>query len=103
MGKSSTPATITIELIPDRALGGFTARVPDIPVYGEGDTEDQAIADLKVALRGYIETFGLEDALARINAPSAIRELDWDLNVLAGDLTAAYSSAPRPAPPPTPR
>ncbi len=28
---------------------------------GEGETEDAAIADLKEAFRGYIETFGLDD------------------------------------------
>ena len=54
---------ITIELIPDLEEGGYTARLPDIPAYGEGDTEDEAIADLKEALCGYIEAFGIDDAL----------------------------------------
>ena len=70
---------ITIELIPDRDFGGFTARVPDLPAYGEGETEEEAIDDLKEAVRGYIETFGLADALARISAPLEVRQLDWDL------------------------
>jgi predicted RNase H-like HicB family nuclease len=69
---------ITVELIPDPEQGGFTARLPDIPAYGEGETEDEAIADLKEAIRGYIETFGLEDALARLSTP-AVRQLDWNL------------------------
>jgi predicted RNase H-like HicB family nuclease len=56
--------------------------VPDIPAYGEGETEEQALEDLREALRGYIEAFGLEDALSRISRPS-IRELDWDLAELA--------------------
>lgn len=72
---------ITVELIPDPEQGGFTARLPDLPAYGEGETEDEAIADLKEAVRGYIETFGLEDALARLTSP-AIRHLDWDLTRL---------------------
>ncbi len=58
---------VIIELIPDREQGGFTARVPDIPAYGEGETGQEATDDLKEALRGYIETFGLDDALARVN------------------------------------
>ena len=49
---------LTVELIPDPEFGGFTARLPDIPAYGEGQTEDEAIADLKEALRAYIEAFG---------------------------------------------
>ena len=32
---------------------GFTARIPDVPAYGEGETEEAAIADLKEAIRGY--------------------------------------------------
>ena len=73
---------LTVELIADPDLGGFTARLPDIPAYGEGETEDEAIADLREALRGYIETFGLEDALSRVSRP-AIRQIDWDLAELA--------------------
>ena len=57
---------LTVEIIPDTEQGGFTARVPDIPAYGEGSTEDEAIADLKEALAAYVEAFGLEDALARV-------------------------------------
>ena len=70
----------TVELIPDSEQGGFTARVPDIPAYGEGDTENEAIADLKEALHAYIETFGLEDALSRLNQPTALRHLDLELD-----------------------
>ena len=71
-----------MELIPDPELGGFTARIPDIPAYGEGETEEAAIADLKEALRGYIDTFGIDNALDRLNTPSALRKLDWDLSRL---------------------
>ena len=74
---------VSVELIPDHELGGYTARVPDIPAYGEGETEQAAIADLKEALRGYIEAFGLEDALERLIAPVTIRELDWDFGGIA--------------------
>lgn len=74
---------LIVEIIPDPELAGFTARVPDIPAYGEGDTEEAAIADLKEALTAYLETFGLDDARARLNAPSALRHLDLELADLA--------------------
>jgi predicted RNase H-like HicB family nuclease len=64
---------LTVEIIPDAEQGGFTARVPDIPAYGEGETEDEAAADLKEALAVYVEAFGLEDALSRVNAPASLR------------------------------
>ncbi len=55
-----------VEIIADSEEGGFTARLPGIPAYGEGETEEEAIADLREALQGYVEAFGLEDALARL-------------------------------------
>jgi predicted RNase H-like HicB family nuclease len=73
---------VMIELIADPDEGGFTARVPDIPAYGEGETEEQAIDDLRVALKGYIQTFGLEDAMGRIVTPQ-LRPANWDLTELA--------------------
>lgn len=76
------PSLVSVELIPDLEQGGFTARLPDIPAYGEGETEEAAIADLKEAVHGYIETFGLEDAVARLTSPTTVRQLDWDLTKL---------------------
>jgi predicted RNase H-like HicB family nuclease len=40
--------------------------VPNIPAYGEGATEDEAIADLKEALRAYIGVFGVRESLSRL-------------------------------------
>jgi predicted RNase H-like HicB family nuclease len=74
---------ITVELIPDPEQGGFTARIPDVPAYGEGETEEEAIADLREAIQGYIETFGLDDVLARLSTPSALRHVNWNLAELA--------------------
>lgn len=70
----------TVELIPDTELGGFTTRVPDIPAYGEGTTEDEAITDLREALLAWVEEFGLEDALSRLNQPSTLRSIGLELD-----------------------
>ncbi|HEX5432250.1 MAG TPA: hypothetical protein VFW83_09800 [Bryobacteraceae bacterium] len=70
----------TVELIPDSEQGGFTARIPDIPAHGEGGTEEDVIADLREALRAYVEAFGWEDALARVNEPSSLRKVDLELD-----------------------
>ncbi|HEY3392222.1 MAG TPA: hypothetical protein VGK58_05925, partial [Lacipirellulaceae bacterium] len=72
---------LTIEIIPDPEESGFTARLRDIPAYGEGESEYEAIDDLK-ATRGYIETFGLEDALSRVTHPT-LRTIELDLADLA--------------------
>ena len=70
---------LIVELIPDPELGGFTARIPDIPAYGEEKTDDEAIMDLKEALWACIEAFGIDDALARANVALTVRPLDWPL------------------------
>lgn len=76
---------LTIELIPDDEQGGFTATIPDIPAYGEGDTESAAIEDLKQALRLYIEVRGVKAAVALVRPPIVTRQLDLDLAELTGD------------------
>ncbi len=73
---------LAIELISDPEQGGFTARVPDIPAYGEGETAEQAISDLREALIGYIESFGLDDAMSRVLMPT-VQTVDWNLSELA--------------------
>ena len=82
--KNFSVSPLVVELIPDPEQGGYTARVPDIPAYGEGKTEEEAIADLKEALQAYVEAFGLEDATARMSRPSSLRQLDWNLAEFAG-------------------
>ena len=76
---------LTVELIPDPEIDGYTARVPDIPAYGEGETEEEAIADLKEALSAYIQAFGVDEATARLNPPSSLRQLDLELEDLVRD------------------
>ena len=66
---------VTIELIPDE-VSGFTAVLPGLAVVGEGETEQNAIADLIVCLNGYIEQYGIADVLSRIIAPSQIRQIN---------------------------
>ena len=75
---------LTVELIPDPELGEYTARVPDIRAYGEGETEEDATADLKKALVAYVESFGLDEATIRLNPPSSLRHLDVELEDLVG-------------------
>ena len=65
---------LTVELIPDPEIGGFTARIPDVPAYGEGETEEAAITDLKEALKAYIDAFGIEDAKERVNQNVTLRQ-----------------------------
>ena len=55
-GRIANMKYLTVELIPDPEIGGFTARVPDIPAYGE--------------------------SAARLNQPSSLRRLELELEDL---------------------
>ena len=80
-GSRSQSDPTVIEIIPDPQQSGFTARIPGVPAYGEGETEAQAIADLRHTLMGYIDTYGLEDAESRVLS-CRIRVVDWHLRDL---------------------
>ena len=54
---------VTIEIIPDPELGGFTARAP---AYGEGESEEEAIQDLKVALRGFMVSERCDESIRNV-------------------------------------
>ena len=73
--------SLTAELIPDMEMGGFTGRGPDIPAYGEGGTEEEAVANLKIALAAHFEAFGSGDAMARLNPLSFPRQIDMGREV----------------------
>lgn len=80
--KATSPTGLYIELIPDPEQGGFTAHVPNIPAYGEGETEKEAMNDLKEALIGYIEAFGLEETLSRVSKAPKFCFVQWKLDKL---------------------
>jgi antitoxin HicB len=43
-------------LLPDLEVGGYTVEVPSLPgCISEGDTIDEALANIKDAIEGYIE------------------------------------------------
>ena len=53
---------LTAELIPDPKNGGYTVYCPEFDVMTQGDDPDDALANLKEALRGYIKAVGIKKA-----------------------------------------
>ena len=53
---------LTAELIPDPRNGGYTIYCPEFDVMTQGDDPDDALANLKEALRGYIKAVGIKKA-----------------------------------------
>jgi predicted RNase H-like HicB family nuclease len=66
---------LTAELVPYPKFCGYTACVQHIPAYGEGETQEAAIGDLKEAIAVYLEDFGLEYAISRLSPRNSLRQL----------------------------
>jgi predicted RNase H-like HicB family nuclease len=63
---------ITAELTPDTQEGGYSVYCPELDIYSQGDTAEEAIKNLKEAVTGYIKVVGIEEALKEFKPP--IRE-----------------------------
>ena len=63
---------LTAELIPDTHNGGYTAHCPELDVMSQGDDPDDAIANLREAIQGYIKTVGVKKAFKEY------RKLIWE-------------------------
>lgn len=63
---------VTAELTPDPRDGGYVVYCPEFDIASQGDDPDEAITNLKEALRGYIAVVGIKQALREYRHP--IRE-----------------------------
>ena len=63
---------ITAELIPDPHNGGYIVYCPEFDVMTQGDNPDEALANIKEAVRGYVKTIGIRQAFKEYRHP--IRE-----------------------------
>ena len=55
--KTAYHIIVTAELIPDEEEGGYTVYCPELDIYTQGDTVEEAIANLREAAEGYEESF----------------------------------------------
>lgn len=53
---------LTAELIPDPQNGGYTVYCPEFDLMTQGNDPDDALTNLKEAVRGYIKTIGIKKA-----------------------------------------
>jgi predicted RNase H-like HicB family nuclease len=57
--------TITAELTPDEAEGGYVVYCPELDIYTQGETVEECIENLQEAATGYIKVVGLENLKLR--------------------------------------
>ncbi len=66
---------VTAELTPDEEEGGYSVHCPELDIYTQGETVEDAIANLREAAEGYIEVVGL-DGLGLRPKPAIRREVE---------------------------
>ncbi|WP_273843183.1 type II toxin-antitoxin system HicB family antitoxin [Rubrobacter calidifluminis] len=55
--RSETMRRFAVAIHPDPEDGGFVASIPSLPgVYGQGETEEEALEDVKAALEFTLES-----------------------------------------------
>jgi len=70
---------VTAELTPDEEEGGFTVYCPELDIYTQGETVEDAIANLREAAEGYIEVVGLNNLRLRPK-PAVRREVELTIH-----------------------
>ena len=71
---------ITAELTPDEEEGGYSVYCPELDIYTQGETVQEAITNLKEAAEGYIEVVGLDQLNLR---PKPVIRKEIELMVYA--------------------
>lgn len=55
--RSKTPRRFAVAIHPDPEDGGYVASIPSVPgVYGQGETEEEALEDVREALEFTLES-----------------------------------------------
>ena len=54
--KTAYHLVVTAELTPDEEEGGYSVYCPELDIYTQGETVEEAIANLREAAEGYIES-----------------------------------------------
>lgn len=73
--KTAYHLIVTAELTPDEEEGGYSVYCPELDIYTQGETVEEAIANLREAAEGYIEVVGL-DNLGLRSKPAIRREVE---------------------------
>jgi predicted RNase H-like HicB family nuclease len=73
--KTAYQIVVTAELIPDEEEGGYSVYCPELDIYTQGETVEEAVANLQEAAEGYIEVVGLDNLNLRPK-PTIRKELE---------------------------
>ena len=68
--------TITLSAVLSPEDDGYVSLCPELDIASQGDTVEDAVANLKEALEGFFETASAEEIRARLKKPALFTHIE---------------------------
>jgi predicted RNase H-like HicB family nuclease len=68
--------TVTLSALLNPEANGYVSLCSELDIASQGDTIDEALANLKEALEGFLETASAEEVQARIKKPALFTHIE---------------------------
>jgi predicted RNase H-like HicB family nuclease len=75
-GKIDIMKTMTLSAVLNPEDDGYVSLCPELDIASQGDTIDEALANLKEALEGFLETASPEEVRTRLKKPSLFTRIE---------------------------
>ena len=68
--------TMTLSVVLNPEADGYVSLCPELDIASQGDTIDEALANLKEALEGFFETASAEEVRRRLKKPALFTRIE---------------------------
>jgi predicted RNase H-like HicB family nuclease len=68
--------TITLSAVLNPEADGYVSLCPELDIASQGDTIEEALANLKEALEGFFETASAEEVRVRLKKPALFTRIE---------------------------
>jgi predicted RNase H-like HicB family nuclease len=75
-GKNGIMKTITLSAVLNPEADGYVSLCPELDIASQGDTIEEALANLKEALEGFFEVASAEEVRTRLKKPSLFTRIE---------------------------
>jgi predicted RNase H-like HicB family nuclease len=74
--RNSIMKTMTLSAVLNPEEDGYVSLCPELDIASQGDTIDEALANLKEALEGFLETASAEEVRRRLRKPALFTRIE---------------------------
>ena len=68
--------TMTLSVVLNPEADGYVSLYPELDIASQGETVEQALANLKEALEGFFETASAEEVRTRLKKPALFTSIE---------------------------